>query len=76
MEESNEKGLRGHPGNARERLSPTKAANFPGSLVVNHLDVGPKTTCTPQNKRSVADWVAYFKDGWDDIGIWKSAVSI
>ncbi|MCJ1455670.1 hypothetical protein MMC28_006026 [Mycoblastus sanguinarius] len=56
-----------------ELLSPGPLANFHGSLVVNHLDNVPKATIIPQDKGKAAAWIAYFSDGWDDIGIWKSA---
>lgn len=59
----------------RERLAPGKLANFPGSLVAN-LGDNLKATSYPQNKGSLANWVVYFGDGWDDPGIWKSAVGI
>lgn len=59
-----------------ERLSPAQVANFAGSLVVNNLDVAPKALVVRGNKGKAAVWAAYFKDGWDDIGIWKSAVSV
>ena len=60
----------------RERRMPGKLANFPGSLVANHLGDTLKGTAYPQNKGNLANWVAYFRYGWDDPGIWKSAVSI
>ena len=60
----------------RESLAPAKVANFPGSLVANHLGSKIKSTAYPQEKANVANWVAYFRDGWDDLGLWKSAVSI
>lgn len=58
----------------RERLAPGKLANFPGSLVANHLAATLGATSYPQDKGRLANWVAYFRDGWDDPGIWKSAV--
>lgn len=60
----------------RERLTPGNLANFAGSLVANHLGDALKTTSYPQDKGKLAKWHAYFGDGWDDPGIWKSAVSI
>lgn len=60
----------------RERLAPGKLANFPGSLVANHLGDTLKVTPYPQDKGRLANWVAYFRYGWDDPAIWKSAVSI
>lgn len=59
-----------------ERWSPAQVANFPGSLVVNNLDIAPKATVVRGNKGKAAVWAVYFTDGWDDIGIWKSAVSV
>lgn len=60
----------------RERLTPGKVANFPGSLVVNHLGDTQQATSYPQYKGRLANWLTYFREGWDDPGIWKSAVSI
>ena len=59
-----------------ERLSPGQVANFAGSLVVNNLDVAPKATVVKANTGKAAVWAVYFTEGWDDVGIWKSAVSI
>ena len=59
-----------------ERLSPGQVANFAGSLVVNNLDVAPKAIVLRGNRGKAAVWAIYFTDGWDDIGIWKSAVSV
>ena len=59
-----------------ERLSPAEVANFAGSLVVNNLDITPKAIVVRGNKGKAAVWAIYFTDGWDDIGIWKSAVSV
>ena len=64
----------GHP--VEERLSPGQVANFAGSLVVNNLDVAPKATVVRGNRGKAAVWAIYFTEGWDDTGIWKSAVSI
>ena len=57
-----------------EQLTPGQVANFPGSLVVNNLEDPPKRYATPKDKAKVADWVLYFRGGWNDVGIWKSAV--
>lgn len=59
-----------------EALAPGKVANFPGSLVANQLGQTAKASSYPQDKGKLANWVAYFRDGWDDPSIWKSAVSI
>ena len=59
-----------------ERLSPGSVANFAGSLVVNNSDVAPKATVVRGNRGKAAAWAIYFTEGWDEIGIWKSAVSI
>ena len=59
-----------------ESLAPGKLANFPGSLVANHLGDNLKTTYYPQSKGRLANWVLYFREGWDDPAIWRSAVSI
>lgn len=59
-----------------EALAPGKVANFPGSLVANQLGQTPRASSYPQDKGKLANWVAYFREGWDDPGIWKSAVSI
>ena len=60
----------------RERLTPATVANFPGSLAANQLGDSLETTSYPQRKGKLANWVAYCREGWDDPGIWKSAVSI
>ena len=59
-----------------ETLAPGKVANFPGSLVANQLGHAVKSSSYPQDKGKLANWVAYLREGWDDAGIWKSAVSI
>ena len=59
----------------RERLAPGKVANFPGSLVVNHLGDTLKVAPYPQDKGRLANWITYFREGCDDPAIWKSAVS-
>ncbi len=59
-----------------ERLSPGQVANFAGSLVVNNLGVAPKATLVRGNRAKAAVWAVYFTEGWDDVGIWKSAVSV
>ena len=58
-----------------ETRAPAKVANFPGSLVANQLGGGLKTSSYPKQKGELANWIAYFREGWDDPGIWKSAVS-
>ena len=65
-----------HPQMPRERLTPEKVANFPGSLVANSLGDSLEATSHPQHKGRLANWVTYFREGWDDPSIWKSAVSI
>ena len=60
----------------REGLAPGKVADFPGSLVANQLKTTPKASFYPQDKRNLANWVAYLREGWDDPAIWKSAVRI
>ena len=60
----------------RERLRPATVANFPGSLAANQLGDSLETTSYPQHKGRLANWVAYLREGWEDPGIWKSAVSI
>ena len=59
-----------------ERLSPGQVANFAGSLVVNNLDVAPKATVVRGNRGKAAAWANSFTERGDEIGIWKSAVSI
>ena len=59
-----------------EQLTPGETANFPGSLAVSRFDPAPKATAIRGNKGKTAAWAVYFTEGWDDIGIWKSAVSI
>ena len=53
---------------------PAEAANFPGSLVVNQLESLPRRHVVPLQKGNGAAWLHYFSGGWDDLGIWKSAV--
>ena len=63
-----------HGGMLCETRAPGKVANFPGSLVTNQLKDNLKTSSYPKDKASLANWIAYFREGWDDPGIWKSAV--
>ncbi|KAL9614411.1 MAG: hypothetical protein Q9167_001082 [Letrouitia subvulpina] len=51
---------------------PSKSAQFRGSLVLNYVE-SPRDLEPPQNKARASEWVTYFKDGWDDVGVWKSA---
>ena len=60
----------------RENLTPGTIANFPGSLVANHIGDKLQSSAYPQNKGRLANWVVYFRYGWDDPAIWRSAVSL
>ena len=42
----------------------------------HQVDVAPKATLVRGNRGKAAAWAIYFTEGWDEIGIWKSAVSI
>lgn len=53
----------------REHLSPSWTANFPGSLLVNHLEIASNATAVRGNKGRTAAWAVYFVEEWDDIGI-------
>ena len=54
---------------------PSAIVDFRGSLVSNHL-LQPVASNQKVRKASrISYWDHYFRDGWDDIGIWKSAVS-
>ena len=57
-------------------LVPGPVANFKGSFVLNSLPPAPTSATAPTIRQSrVSDWIAYFRAGWTDVGIWKSAVS-
>lgn len=47
----------------RERLTPGKVANFPGSLVANSLGDFLEATSYPKDKGRLANWVTYFRQG-------------
>lgn len=59
-----------------ERLSLGQVANLAGSLVVNNWDVAPKATVVRGNRGKAVVRAIYFTEGWDNVGIWKSVVSI
>ena len=70
------KALRDEAQIPREHPSPSQTANCPGSLLVNQLEAVSNATAVRGNKGRTAAWAVYFIEGWDDIGIWKSAVSV
>ena len=70
------KSLRDEAQIPREHPSPSRTANFPGSLLVNQLEVVSNATAVRGNKGRTAAWAVYFIEGWDDIGIWKNAASV
>lgn len=49
-------------------------ANFRGSFVIDHFDDVPASYSVANHKPRIQNWVAVFRDGWGDVGIWKSAV--
>ena len=50
-------------------------ANFRGSFVVDHLgDLPVSATGHPKRKSRLQRGIAYFRGGWNDTGLWKSAV--
>lgn len=53
---------------------PGPIANFKGSFVTDHLTdlTQYHVSSLPKTRREA--WVAGFKEGWTDMGIWKSAV--
>lgn len=53
-------------------VAPAPIANFKGSFVYKDTDT-PFLSEGPSTKSRVSDWLLYFRDGWTDIGIWKSA---
>lgn len=50
-------------------------ARFRGSFVIDHLNELPKARGPGQHKIRMMDIAAAFGEGWNDVGIWKSAVS-
>lgn len=55
-------------------MVPSKSAQFRGSLVPKHVE-SPHDQEPPLNKARASEWITYFKDGWDNVGVWKSAVN-
>lgn len=51
-------------------------ARFRGSFVIDHLNELPKARGPRQHKIRRMDFAAAFGEGWNDVGIWKSAVRI
>jgi len=60
------------PGQGHVEL-PSAIADFKGSFVRNGLPEAATARAVPLRRAKTSQWVAYFRDGWDDIGIWKSA---
>ena len=54
--------------------APAPIANFKGSFVYKDTTT-PFVSETPIRKSGISEWAVYFRDGWTDVGIWKSAVS-
>lgn len=63
------------PQRTQTSLQPGPVANFKGSFVLNSLPPIPDSAAPTIRQGRVTDWVAYFRAGWTDVGIWKSAVS-
>lgn len=49
-------------------------AKFRGSFVIDHLNELPKVPSPTQRKTRMMAFMAAFGEGWNDVGIWKSAV--
>ena len=49
-------------------------AKFRGSFVIDHLTEVPKVRALGQHKTKTRDFIAALREGWIDVGIWKSAV--
>jgi len=58
--------------NMEKKLVPSKAAQFPGSFAP---DLRQDYRKYSESRTWKTVLYTYFTDGWDDIGIWKSAVS-
>lgn len=58
--------------NMEKKLVPTQATQFPGSFATGLRDDHRKYA---ESKAWGPVLYNYFTEGWDDIGIWKSAVS-
>ena len=65
----------GKPQRTSTSLQPGPVANFKGSFVLNSLPAIPDSAAPTIRQSKGPDWVAYFRAGWTDVGIWKSAVS-
>ena len=62
------------PERTQTSLQPGPVAHFKGSFVLNNLPPIPNTATPTIRQSRFPDWIAYFRDGWTDVGIWKSAV--
>lgn len=49
-------------------------AIFRGSFVIDHWNELPKVRGPGRHKSRMMDFTAAFGEGWNDVGIWKSAV--
>ncbi|KAL2071729.1 hypothetical protein VTL71DRAFT_12964 [Oculimacula yallundae] len=58
---------------SKGRLIPTQATQFPGSFAPDLRKDKRKPVKSTKWERVLCQ---YFTDGWDDVGIWKAAVSI
>ena len=57
---------------SEKRLVPSAAAQFPGSFVAGFREDHRKSAPSKGWRSAL---FTYFTDGWDDISVWKSAVS-
>lgn len=51
-------------------------AQFRGSFVGEHNIVPPSSGATLRRHPTIRDRIAPLSEGWRDVGVWKSAVSI
>ncbi|MCJ1371455.1 hypothetical protein MMC20_002672 [Loxospora ochrophaea] len=76
MENDDEKASpsQSQPSDRQRYQVPSAIADFHGSLVRNSF---PEPVPSKARSLSTVDhWIAYFTEGWADVGIWKSAVCL
>ena len=60
------------PFHRKSRVAAT--ANFKGSLVLGQ-QIGAEEKVLPAYSTRTSKWASYVRDGWGDVGLWKSAAS-
>ncbi|KAI9812196.1 MAG: hypothetical protein M1827_004862 [Pycnora praestabilis] len=61
------------PPTGSRRDVPSDFADFKGSFVFNDVSKHRGGRVSAEYKTRTSSWIAYFREGWNDVHIWKSA---